>query len=159
MKKLRFIFSILLFPISVFSATFGDSFTMSESGEYYNPEIEAILGTSYNLWQLTYYNQNLNGDARMDEVYNGFYNRGDTIYTNSGDLTQFGVLENTSLNNWLTYSYLDANGNGVVQNVNSEMRNKFNDYFAVPIGSALIFLIFALIYLIYKIKHNGKRKN
>lgn len=131
------------------------------SQESYSQESNNImLGSTYNINSLSYDTYNINGDKILgfininDEVYNynNFY-AGDLVVSNGNTYTLF----NSDINNYLVWGYSDDNSNGYV--TNSEMEYDFNlKAFKkgqdTPIGSNLILVLFALIYIfiLYKTK-------
>jgi hypothetical protein len=128
--------------------------TPTEDGKYCNKEIQPILGTVYNQWELISYVGNPNrdtGPGRFDNIYDTQpFKMGDSIQTIPGT---YETLVPYYLTGWLGYESLDiaGNNNGIINNTFAEGRRTSMDFFVLdtPIDMNFIELIFfALICII-----------
>jgi hypothetical protein len=176
MKAKLLIFNILLIILnnSIRSASLPDNYygneQISEYYGYYESQNgysnQPILGASYNLWEMGYSTQNVNGDNIFgfpinDRVYSDYdFYAGDEIHYNSGNPSLFYTLTETQYDGYLTYDSRDANEDGVV--TSNEVLWWSGRYFVegdpVPIGDFIPLYIMAILLLIFKIFKINKIK-
>lgn len=129
-------------------ASLPESYVPNYEGCESEKSVDPMLGTQYNLWQLTPVIGDGNNDGKYDNLYYGSYRYGDTIYYRESKPTWFYTLSEIPVINWY-------NEDGVNPKSSDDLFEK-----QTPVGGLGVLVILAIAYfVIKKIDEKRKEKN